>query len=90
MTCKTGTSMQAHRVSVRFEKCAAGGAHHKLTRDDIPNVRRLLRTGKSQKAIAEALGVTEPTIVKFIRRYRLCDMKMRRTCISSSKLEPIA
>lgn len=83
MTAATGkgTAMHVEFVSVRFIPPRRGGVA-KLDRKHIPEIRKLLRTAMSISAIASHFGVSRVTMMGFIKRNQICDMKTRQNFIS--------
>ena len=67
-----------------------GGANKKITSDDIPKLRKLLRSDSTITEIGLEFGVDRATIHAFVNKHRLCDLKLRRKIISTSRLESIA
>jgi hypothetical protein len=96
MNVARGTAMRVHVVKTRFSKSERPGRRPGVSvlDDNIPEIRKLLRTDKSLDEIAASFGVERQCLTQLIKRRRLCDIKERAKFISLQKsirkLEEIA
>jgi hypothetical protein len=89
VSTNTGVPMQAHKVYWRIQPKKTRGVAIDLN-EHVVEIRKLLRTDISIDSIGAHFGCCGNTIRNFIKRRRLCDLRLRRTCITSSKREEIA
>lgn len=81
-----GTAMRVHRVHVRFVPLdQSSGAPRKLSTDDLPELRRLLRSDLSINEIAEKFDISGNTLRNFIRQRRLCNIRDRQRIITAKR-----
>ena len=76
-----GTGMHLDSSWVRFVRSSKRGPSSGLG-DNLVEIRRMLQTDMSIKAIAESFGVSLPTMRSFIKQRQLCrDMRGRNDFI---------
>jgi len=75
-----GSAMHMEFVPVRLE--GRKGTEYKLGKEHIPEIRKLLRSSMTIEEIATHFHVSKPTMVGFIKRRQICDMKERGDFIS--------
>jgi len=75
MRGRVGASMQIDRARVRY--VPKRGRAPRLTMDDMPRVRKELRTTKGLTEIARDLGISVGVLEGFIKRHNLCHLKER-------------
>jgi len=76
--------MQMDCTRIRFASGARKGPKESLA-CRLPDIRKLLRTDMNLTQIASHCGVDRLTLMRFIKRRQLCDLRARHDFITLQK-----